>query len=110
MIRKLKKYLTILLCSIMAMMFSMTSVSFADDTSQPSDTQTTAQPTEESFSVEIDASILNNSEGQIISGLFIDKVDKPEPGKPLDDTAEVTTAEDITWEIPVLWIRKYLCL
>ena len=104
MIRKLKKYLTILLCSIMAMMFSMTSVSFADDTSQPSDTQTTAQPTEESFSVEIDASILNNSEGQIISGLFIDKVDKPEPGKPLDDTAEVTTAEDITWEIPVLWI------
>ena len=104
MIRKLKKYLTILLCSIMAMMFSMTSVSFADDTSQPSDTQTTAQPTEESFSVEINASILNNSEGQIISGLFIDKVDKPEPGKPLDDTAEVTTAEDITWEIPVLWI------
>lgn len=104
MIRKLKKYLTILLCSIMAMMFSMTSVSFADDTSQPSDTQTTAQPTEESFSVEIDASRLNNSEGQIISGLFIDKVDKPEPGKPLDDTAEVTTAEDITWEIPVLWI------
>lgn len=104
MIRKQKKYLAILLCSIMAMMFSMTSVSFADDTSQPSDTQTTAQPTEESFSVEIDASILNNSEGQIISGLFIDKVDKPEPGKPLDDTAEVTTAEDITWEIPVLWI------
>ena len=104
MIRKQKKYLAILLCSIMAMMFSMTSVSFADDTSQPSDTQTTAQPTEESFSVEIDASILNNSEGQIISGLFIDKVDKPEPGKPLDATAEVTTAEDITWEIPVLWI------
>ena len=38
-----------------------------------------------------------------VSGLVISGVEQPEAGKPLDNSATVTSAEGIQWEIPVIW-------
>ena len=49
------------------------------------------------------------SQGQKeVSGLTIDEVDEPKAGEPLDDKAVVRTAEEDTWEIPVLWVSDDL--
>ena len=48
------------------------------------------------------------SDVQAVSGIVISDVSAPVPGSLLDDTAVVTTAQDVTWEIPVLWIDEYL--
>lgn len=46
----------------------------------------------------------------VIHGISIDGVDAPAVGKQLDDEAVVTTAENETWNIPVLWIGDDLQL
>ena len=48
------------------------------------------------------------SDVQAVSGIVIGDVSAPVPGSLLDNTAVVTTAQDVTWEIPVLWIDEYL--
>ena len=48
------------------------------------------------------------SDVQAVSSIVIGDVFAPVPGTLLDDTAVVTTAQDVTWEIPVLWIDEYL--
>ncbi len=44
------------------------------------------------------------------SGITIDGVDAPTPGKALDNMAQASTAEGDTWDIPVLWIDDNLQL
>ena len=46
----------------------------------------------------------SSTENKTVSGLRVDDVEKPEPGKGLDGTARVTAAEGDTWEIPVMWL------
>ncbi len=43
-----------------------------------------------------------------VSGLVIDDVAAPNPGDTLDNTAKVTSAEGVEWEIPVLWVADNL--
>lgn len=39
-----------------------------------------------------------------LSGLSITDLDTPVPGLPLDTSATVTTAEGVSWAIPVIWV------
>ena len=43
-----------------------------------------------------------------VSGLVIDDVAAPNPGDTLDNTAKVTSAEGVEWEITVLWVADNL--
>jgi len=45
---------------------------------------------------------------EMVSGLVIDDVAAPNPGDALDNTAKVSSAEGVEWEIPVLWIADDL--
>lgn len=45
-----------------------------------------------------------------VSRLTIDGVDAPQAGTPLDDEAVVSSAENESWEIPVLWVDPSLQL
>ncbi|MBQ9004618.1 MAG: hypothetical protein IJ087_22510, partial [Eggerthellaceae bacterium] len=47
---------------------------------------------------------------QTASGITIDGVEAPQAGKALDDTANVTTTEGATWDIPVLWVGSNMQL
>ena len=53
--------------------------------------------------VEVDNHLLAGDQ-ETLSEIFIYDVDTPEPGTALDSTAKVSSAEDVEWEIPVLWI------
>ncbi|MBR3328079.1 MAG: hypothetical protein IKG22_12235 [Atopobiaceae bacterium] len=55
--------------------------------------------------VEVDNHTTGTGQTSQVSGIRIDGVDKPEVGARLDNKAIVTTAEDNSWEIPVLWVR-----
>ena len=41
-----------------------------------------------------------------LSSIEITNVDEPVPGKPLDSSATVTSAEGESWEIPVIWVDE----
>ena len=45
-----------------------------------------------------------------LSDVFISGVDEPTPGAALDDQADVSTAEGISWTIPVIWADQSLQL
>ena len=47
-----------------------------------------------------------NNQDAIISELEIVGLDEPVAGKEFDTTATVTTAEGVTWEIPVIWVDE----
>ena len=59
-----------------------------------------------------EVSVENHAAGsnRTVSQLKLDKIDKPAPDNPLDDTAEVTCAEGEHWEVPVLWVRDDVAL
>lgn len=42
-----------------------------------------------------------------LTGLVISGVDAPKTGKALDAAAKVTSAEGISWEIPVIWLEGF---
>ena len=42
-----------------------------------------------------------------LTGLVISGVDAPETGKALDAAADVSSAEGIAWEIPVIWLKGF---
>lgn len=58
--------------------------------------------------VEVDNHTTEDAQATPISGIRIDDVDAPKPGIGLDDKAVVSTTENHTWEIPVLWVRDDL--
>lgn len=64
------------------------------------------------FAAQTDVQVENHTAAgaQTVSGLFIDAVDASETGKALDEKAIVSTAEGVTWDIPVLWIDDDLQL
>ena len=45
-----------------------------------------------------------------VHDLVIDGVDKPELGSELDRSARVTAADDVAWDVPVLWVRDDLAM
>ncbi len=52
---------------------------------------------------------LDNRAGQKpkeLTSIEIINVDEPVPGKPLDTSATVTSAEGESWEIPIVWIEE----
>ena len=57
--------------------------------------------------VEVDNHALAGDQ-PMVSGLVIDDVAAPNPGDTLDNTAKVTSAEGVEWEIPVLWVADNL--
>ena len=57
--------------------------------------------------VEVDNHALAGDQ-DTVSGLVIDDVAAPNPGDVLDNTAKVSSAEGVEWEIPVLWIADNL--
>ncbi|MBR3313262.1 MAG: hypothetical protein IKG18_03900 [Atopobiaceae bacterium] len=62
----------------------------------------------EERSVELDNHSLATDQTTTITAIRIDDVDKPQPGKQLDDTATVTSAEGATWDIATLWVSDEL--
>ncbi len=67
----------------------------------------TALPTTaiaEQRSVRLDNHTLTTDQAMTVTNVRIDNVDRPQPGAKLDDTATVTTAEGVTWDIPALWV------
>ena len=55
--------------------------------------------------VEVDNHTQTSDQTTALSDLVIDGVDKPVAGTQLDLTATVTSAQDATWDIPVIWVR-----
>ena len=62
----------------------------------------------EQRAVELDNHTAQTDQTTLISQVAIDGVDKPAVGVTLDETATVTAAGDVSWEIPVIWIRDDL--
>ena len=52
----------------------------------------------------IDAVERDESGNIALTGLSLIDVEEPREGKALDDRAKITTAQGISWEIPVLWV------
>ena len=62
----------------------------------------------EQRAVELDNHTAQSDGTTAIFDITIDGVDAPTAGAALDNTATVTAAGDITWEIPVIWVRDDL--
>ena len=62
----------------------------------------------EQRSVDVDNHTLASDQTTTVSDVRIDDVDAPVTNTALDDTAKVTTAQDVSWDIPVLWVRDDL--
>ena len=75
-------------------------------------TEAAAQSNPQAAAPEAQIRIENHAGGRndvhAVSGIVIGDVSAPVPGTLLDDTAVVTTAQDVAWEIPVLWIDEHL--
>lgn len=89
MTSRFKKTLSVFLSTLLALQFVLPSAALALQRE-----------------VEVDNHTTETDQTSQVSGIRIDGVDKPEVGEQLDDKAVVTTAEDNTWEIPVLWVRS----
>ncbi len=62
----------------------------------------------EQRSVELDNHTTQSDQTTLISDIVIGGVEKPIAGTALDEKATVTAAGDVSWEIPVLWVRDDL--
>ena len=58
--------------------------------------------------IKVENHTFGRSEAEVVSGLTIGDVEAPKEGVLLDEKAVVTTAEKVTWEIPVIWIDQDL--
>lgn len=67
-----------------------------------------ALATETTSEVGVDNHTQGREDAKIVSGITIGDVKAPKEGERLDDKAVVTTAENETWEIPVIWIGEDL--
>ena len=54
--------------------------------------------------VDVENHMLDGDNKRCVSGITIDDVTAPEPDDILDESARVTTAEGVTWEIHVIWV------
>ena len=110
----LRKLLPVLLCATMILTPAMPLFVFADEPPVPSGGDPAY--TEDGLQAGGSGSVYlenhsNSREGAVsVSGLTIGGVDKPVPGSPLDQDAVVETAENESWEIPVLWVGDDLSL
>lgn len=62
----------------------------------------------EQRAVDVDNHTFATDQTATVSDIRIDDVDAPVANSALDDTAKVTTAQDVSWDIPVLWVRDDL--
>ena len=62
----------------------------------------------EQRAIGLDNHTVQTDQTTLISGIAIDGVDKPVAGAVLDETATVTASGDISWEVPVVWVRDDL--
>lgn len=58
--------------------------------------------------VDVDNHTTQTDQTVLLQDIAIDGVDAPSAGAKLDSTATVTAAGDITWDVPVLWVRDDL--
>ena len=56
------------------------------------------------YMVEVKEALTDNAPGQSLSELEITDLEEPEAGEAFDLTALVTSAEQVSWEIPVFWV------
>ena len=88
---RFRKVVSFFLSTLLALQFVLPSAAFATQRK-----------------VEVSESDANHAEATQVSNIFIDKVEVPKPGAALDNDAVVSTAENRTWSIPVLWVRDDL--
>ena len=88
----LKKSLSVLVALMLVFAFSLPATAFAAKPEVQVDNHTAA------------------GEQKTLTQIRIDDVDAPQAGTPLDDKAQVSSAEGETWEIPVLWMGDDLNL
>lgn len=62
----------------------------------------------EQRTVDVDNHTAQTDQALLIQDITIDGVDAPSAGAKLDSTATVTAAGDVTWDVPVLWVRDDL--
>ena len=60
--------------------------------------------------VSVDNHTSTTNEATALTDVTIDDVDKPVAGSALDQTATVVASDDVTWDIPVIWVRDDLAM
>ena len=88
---RFKKLVAVFIALAFAMQVTLPTVAFA-----------------EQRSVDLDNHTMQTDQTALIFDIAIDGVEKPAAGTNLDDTAAVTAAGDVTWDIPVIWVRDDL--
>ena len=85
---RINKTIAVFIALVFALQVTLPSVAFADQRT-----------------VDVENHTVQTDQTTLVVDITIDNIDKPAAGVILDDKATVTAADDITWEIPVIWVR-----